>query len=174
MITPTEITAALTSLKAAKDVAQAMVTLRDHEAFQSKLFEFQSKIIDAQNAVLAANDERTGLITHINDLEKQLADMQAWEIEKGKYELKNLTQGSNGQPSIFVYSYKERAEPPEPSHYICANCYQNRKKSILQTEPRNPGRCDVLICHECLGEMYLHGQWMPEHAGRKRKKGGSY
>jgi hypothetical protein len=42
-----------TSLKAAKDLAEAMVDLRDAAAFQSKLLEFQSKLIDANSAAFA-------------------------------------------------------------------------------------------------------------------------
>ena len=46
----TAIAHALSALKAAKDIAESMVGLRDAAAFQGKLIEFQSKIIDANNA----------------------------------------------------------------------------------------------------------------------------
>jgi hypothetical protein len=53
---------ALASFKAAKDIAEAMIGLRDAQAFQAKLLEFQSNLIDANNAVFAAQDERTALL----------------------------------------------------------------------------------------------------------------
>jgi hypothetical protein len=57
--------AALAALKSAKDIAEAMISLRDSAAFQSKMIEFQSKIIDANNAAFAAQDERAALLEKI-------------------------------------------------------------------------------------------------------------
>jgi hypothetical protein len=59
------IAAALSSLKAAKDIAEAMIGLRDTTAFQAKLIEFQSKLIDANNAAFAAQDERSAFLLRI-------------------------------------------------------------------------------------------------------------
>jgi hypothetical protein len=56
----TAIAAALSSLKAAKDIAEAMIGLRDTAAFQGKLLEFQSKLIDANNAAFSAQEEALG------------------------------------------------------------------------------------------------------------------
>jgi hypothetical protein len=62
-----------TSLKAAKDLAETMVDLRDAAAFQSKLLEFQSKLIDANSAAFAAQDERSTLLQRVSALEKEVA-----------------------------------------------------------------------------------------------------
>jgi hypothetical protein len=59
-----------------------------------KLIEFQSKIIDANNAAFAAQEERSALLERIYELEKQVADFEAWEREKEKYELKELNAGA--------------------------------------------------------------------------------
>jgi hypothetical protein len=85
---------ALNALKAAKDIAETMIGLRDSAAFQGKLIEFQSKIIDANNAAFAAQEERSALLERIYELEKQVADFEAWEREKEKYELKELNAGA--------------------------------------------------------------------------------
>jgi hypothetical protein len=58
----TAFASALASLKAAKDVAVAMIGLRDTAAFQGKLIEFQSKIIDANDSAFAAQEERAALL----------------------------------------------------------------------------------------------------------------
>lgn len=120
------IAAALSSLKAAKDIAEAMVTLRDTSAFQSKLIEFQGKLIDANNSAFAAQDERSALLEQIRDLEKEVAKLKAWETEKERYQLKDVFLGS------FAYVLKPDAEGPEPPHWLCTNCYENGKRSILQ------------------------------------------
>jgi hypothetical protein len=153
----TAIAHALSALKAAKDIAEAMIGLRDTAAFQGKLLEFQSKIIDANSASFAAQDERATMLERIRDLEKEVADLKAWEAEKQRYKLKEIGD------RVFAQSLKEEAAFGEPPHYICAGCFQERKKSILQHETRVPGRCDVAVCHVCHADIYLSGAWQPEH-----------
>lgn len=165
MITPSEFTVAITAFKAAKDIAQGMLGLRDTEAFKAKLIEFQSKILDAQGAVFAANDERADLIHKIAELEKELAMIRAWEVEKQKYALKSLKETADS--AIYVYTSKEGINDGEPEHYICVKCYQDGYKSILQSEIRNPGRSRVSVCHRCKSEIYTSGFWHPDHGKRK-------
>jgi hypothetical protein len=81
---------ALTSLNAAKDIAQAMIGLRDTATFQAKLLEFQRKLIDANDAALAAQEERAALLTRVSALEKEVTRLEAWHGEKQNYELKEV------------------------------------------------------------------------------------
>ena len=89
-----EISAFLASLKSAKDIAQAMVDLRDEAAFQAKAIEFQSTILDAQGAAFASEENRAALVNRVRDLEQQVTRMEAWESEKQRYGLKQLGQGT--------------------------------------------------------------------------------
>jgi hypothetical protein len=52
----------MTSLKAASDMAQAMVDLRDTAAFQAKAVEFQRTISDALGRAIVAQQERATLL----------------------------------------------------------------------------------------------------------------
>jgi hypothetical protein len=90
----TAFASALASLKAAKDVAEAMIGLRDTAAFQGELIEFQSKIIDANDSAFAAQEERAALLKRIGELEKQVADFKAWETEKQRYKLEQVDAGA--------------------------------------------------------------------------------
>lgn len=161
MVDISSISAALSSLTAAKDIAQAMIGLRDAAAFQSKLIEFQSKIIDAQNSAMAANDERASLLETIRHLEEKMAHLKAWEAEKQKYTLKEVDRGA------FVYTLKESAQGAEPEHWICSKCYGNGQKSILQSKgsPRpegGPGYRDTLWkCFTCNSEVRTSGHISP-------------
>lgn len=94
MVDITAISAALSSFKAAKDIAEAMIGLRDASAFKGKLIEFQSKIIEAQNSVFSDNEERSALLERISELEEKMADLKAWRIEKQKYRLQELSPGT--------------------------------------------------------------------------------
>src|SRR6202030_3815203 len=94
MIDMTAIASMVTSVKAVKDIAESIVGLRDAEMIRGKVFELQSKMLEAQSFAFAAHDERTALIQKICDLEKQISDLEAWETEKQRYELKDVGSGS--------------------------------------------------------------------------------
>jgi hypothetical protein len=147
----TAIGAALASFKAAKDIAQAMIGLRDAAAFQSKMIEFQSAILDAQGAAFAANDERTALIEKVSHLETQITKFEAWETEKQRYELYDVGVGSP------AYIIKDGMRGTEPPHWLCAHCYTNSKKSILQNAGRSSDPHYVMYrCPACKNSIRVH------------------
>jgi len=140
-----------------------MAGLRDAAAFQEKRLELQSKIMDAQSSVFLVNNERAALIEEIGELKKKVAGFETWETEKQRYELIETI------PGVRVYSLKEDAQPPETPHQICAQCYQKGQKSILQHENRQPGRAEVLVCHNCGLDLYVSGNRQPEHPKPARR-----
>lgn len=143
------IAAALSSLKAAKDISQAMVGLRDAAAFQEKRLELNSKILDAQEAAFAAHQERTALLERVSNLEKELADAKAWEAEKQRYELQSVYAGA------FAYVLKPQAQGAEPAHWLCAACYDKGQKSVLQRGAGSHGRGEwPYICPNCKSAIY--------------------
>jgi hypothetical protein len=73
MVSMTAIGAAAASLNAAMNIAKAMVGLRDGQISQAQTIEFQSKILEAQSSIFAANEERTALIEQIRSLEQEVA-----------------------------------------------------------------------------------------------------
>ena len=138
------IAAALSSLKAAKDIAEAMIGIRDTMAFQQKQIEFQSKLIDANNAAFAAQEERFAILERIRSLEKEIADLKEWETEKKNYELQAVATGA------FARVLKKEMQSAEPIHWICTQCYDDGKRSVLQRSPHDPAtyrcnRCQNLI-----------------------------
>lgn len=141
MVDMTAIASMITSIKAVKDIAESIVGLRDAEMIRGKVFELQSKMLEAQAFAFSAHDERAALIQEIRKLEKQISDLEAWETEKQRYELQDIWHGS------LAYVIKESMRGPEPPHNICANCYQRGHKRILQ--PRVTGFGRELFCSEC-------------------------
>jgi len=127
------------SAKALKDVNDA--TIRN------------GAIIELQEKILAAREAQTMLLERISDLEKEVANFKTWDTEKQKYEMKMVAPGS------MVYALKIQIQGAEPPHYICAKCYEDRKKSILQRKPANPigaqhfGEKDTYTCPRCHAEV---------------------
>jgi NMD protein affecting ribosome stability and mRNA decay len=69
---------------------------------------------------------------------------------------------------MTAYTLKQGMENGEPAHYLCASCYHEGHKSIMQTETRSPGRCEVMVCHRCGSDLYIRGIRQPEHHAMKR------
>jgi hypothetical protein len=152
--------AALSSLNAAKDIAQAMIGLRDAAAFQTKLIEFQSKLIEANGAALTAQDERASLLQEIRALKEKVARLETWETEKKKYELRELF------PGAMAYVLKEEAKGTEPTHWLCAACYHGGQKSVLQKDigKQDPtGRTPAWSCPACDAIIFVRYDIWPGH-----------
>jgi len=115
--------------------------------------------------LLTAQQQQSELIERVRTLETEVANFETWETEKKKYRLEQLS--AHG---IYAYEIKEEARGSEPTHWVCPDCYQNRKKSILQQITRVPGRADVRLCQRCGWEVYVLGLWQPEHAGKSASR----
>jgi mannose/cellobiose epimerase-like protein (N-acyl-D-glucosamine 2-epimerase family) len=114
-----EIMSGLGGLKTAFDLAKGLKDIDDTVRRNAAVMELQEKILTAQQAQAA-------LVERLRELEKQVASFEQWDIEKEKYELKEIYR------QTLAYVIKENARGTEPSHSICAACYQMRRKSILQ------------------------------------------
>lgn len=145
------IVAARDSLKLAADIAKTLWTLKGKAEFNTKIIELQETILAAQSSALDAQSEQSSLLQQIGYLEEEVARVKAWETEKERYKLHEPRNG------VFTYILKADAGGSEPSHQICANCYNARHtKSILQEE-RLAGRVHRLLCHNCGGKIVTQG-----------------
>jgi len=147
----TAISGMITSLKAAGDIAKALVGLRDFTLIQDKIIELQGVIITAQSSAILAQQDQFTLLERERELEKEVADLKTWDAEKEKYELAEISSG------VFAYTLKQQTSSSEPKHYLCSNCYHQGHKSILQAETRTPPMAHVLECSECGATIYLSG-----------------
>ncbi len=129
-------------LKGASDLARSLVGLHDAVALRGKAVELQAQILSAQSSAIAAQSDQITLLQRVHELEKQIANLEAWDTEKQRYELKEISTGT------FAYVVKPVSQGSEPSHWICANCYQHGKKSILQHVGGGLGY-NSFTCIEC-------------------------
>lgn len=156
------------SLKAAFDLTKAFIDVRGAVKEQEKVFELQRVILAAQQSALDAQGAQTTLLSRIDQLEKRIAELEAWEREKEQYEPAEIGRG------VIAYVLKPEAQRPGPKLEFCATCFGNRHSSILQRETRMPGRTLVAVCHNCGANHYLLGpRWAdqsqpsPTHGPRR-------
>lgn len=137
------------SINAIRQIAKAMLDIRDAETMQSRAADLYKVAVEALERALDARAAQSDLIEEKRALEAQIAEFEAWDREKERYALAEVGAGA------LVYAVKEPHRGAEPVHWLCAACYQQRKKSILQiTGARGPmGETQVWGCPACKAEI---------------------
>lgn len=136
----------------------AAKTIRDMDNAVAR----NTAVLALQGQIFASQEEYATLRTKVSELEKELARFETWESDKQRYELK-----PHGEGGALAYALKEGVEPPEPPHSLCPDCYQQRKRSILQTERYDGGRAIALVCHVCDWRGFTWGS-ATDGSGRRR------
>lgn len=145
--------AAISSLKAAFDLSKAVLDVAGAVKVQGKVFELQREILAAQSSAMAAQQAQATLLAEIGALKQQVVEVKNWDREAQNYELKAIDTGA------FAYMLKPGMENGQPPHWLCAHCFNNRQKSLLQTKGQvvtpQEGRSQYAkwACNACRGEV---------------------
>jgi Zn finger protein HypA/HybF involved in hydrogenase expression len=132
--------AGVNALKTAFDIAKGLKDLDDATRRNAAVIKLQEKILAAQSA-------QAELIEEVSNLKRRVAELEAWEAEKQRYELNEIG------PGVFAYRLMNAMARSEPSHCLCAACYQRARKSILQR--RDHGMEHLLNCPECKAQFKI-------------------
>lgn len=146
MVDMTLLQGAIGGLKTAGDIAVSLGKLNTMAQVNAKAIELQQIILAAQSSAFSAQSEQFSLIERIRDLEKELADIKAWETEKQRYKLVEPWTGS------VAYALKKSMSNSEPPHYICTKCYEDGRKSILN-QTTEEKRWTVYMCPVCKSKI---------------------
>lgn len=152
--------AMVTSLRAVAELTKLVVDAHDAGARREKSIELQGQIVTALDRALAAQLAQTTLLKQVIELEEEVADLKAWDAEKQKYQLTKLSASNE----VFGYTLKEQGSVAEPKHALCANCFEDEKKSILQGETRLP-LAEVLVCPPMRNGFLDHWPSVPSTRG---------
>lgn len=151
------ISAAVTSLKVAGDIAKGLVSLHTMAEVQSKAIELGQKIIDAQHQIFTANTAQTALVERVRELEGQLTRMKDWDTQKQRYKL------AAPFPGCMVYALQKSMSEGQTAHYLCASCFQKGEPSILQGKEGGGGMARAAyFCPVCKSAALT--QWMDVEA----------
>ncbi len=111
-------------------------------ALREQAIETQSAVIELQNALITLQSQYQNLLDEKNEIKRQLVELQDWEAEAQNYTLTEVAS------KIFVYASKPNQDAGTPAHWLCAHCYQNKQKSILQRSvATNKGT--IWVCPRC-------------------------
>ena len=146
MISLTSVTTLLGTFKSIKEAADSLISLRDEHLIMGKVAEINSKLIDAQHGIFAVNAERSELVQMVSALEKEIADLKAWNVEKERYKFVALAS------NVMAYQLKPTESGTEPTHLLCANCFTDGKKSFLNQNVHGTS-IDIFKCNRCGNEL---------------------
>lgn len=143
---------AVTGIKTIGKLALDLVHLKDEAARQAKVIELQQVILDTQSSAFAAQAIHAQLAEEVGGLKQRIADMEAWDKTAQRYKLHEFVAG------CFTYGVKIESKESDPPHWVCATCFQDKERSILQIKKEDVGRKDFYVCPRCKTSIYLgHG-----------------
>jgi ribosomal protein S27E len=90
---------------------------------------------------LEAQEQKAALAKRVGELEKEIAELKDWKREAERYQLTEIA------PSIMARTLKSGMENGETPHKLCADCFEDNKKSFLYPGPYGT---DILFrCNRC-------------------------
>ncbi len=101
MVDISAIAGVASSLKTAAEMAQALVGIRDARVVMEKSIQLNQIITSAQQSAIDALANQLALIKTVDNLEKEIMKLKAWNAEKETYELHDCG------PGAFAYTKKK-------------------------------------------------------------------
>ena len=137
------IQAALTSLKAATDISKSIFDINSAIEIQDKVIELQAALLKAQTSAISATTAQFELQEKVRKLEEtdKIRPMNGGDQER-RYSLVCPWKGP-----AQVYALKKSDSEGEEPHFLCSNCFHNKRKVIL-----NPMKRDgwmLMACPSC-------------------------
>lgn len=157
-----EIQAGYAGTKAALDIAKGVLSLKSETDRNQAVIEIQRHVMEAHRALFAAEQEYAVSLKRIDALEAEIARMKDWSGEMGRYEARNVSRGA------MVYMLKMGMENGEEPHWLCANCFTDRRKSFLQPKG-GPGPASGEVkygCDTCNGYLSVPNRINPTFVAR--------
>ncbi|MFD1557058.1 hypothetical protein ACFSHT_15765 [Paraburkholderia silviterrae] len=145
------ISAAVSSAKAAFEIAKLAIATRDDvklteakQILNDRIVDIQSAALQLQEKMSAMRDEVEMLKDEKRQLSARIAELEQRSAERAQYELEAI------QPGVFVLAHRERGQGSVPMHYLCQSCMDNSaKKVVLQEKAKGMVGAISLCCHEC-------------------------
>ena len=139
----------LTSLKTATEILKNVHTNKQTKELRESVQNLQSALIDTQTEAIAVLSHMTELRTENDRLRARLKAIEDWNSQENRY-LMVCPWKNSGQ----VYALKKIEASGEPPHYLCTNCFHQRRKSILNpVVQRGSGSFIALVCPLCKSSL---------------------
>jgi len=113
---------------------------------QAELFTVRSQLVEAHQVALELQMAYATASQRVLDLEKEIQRHLDWTAELDRYDMIDIAPG---RPAYGLKTSSQKAG--EPMHYLCINCANTGKKSVLQRN--SVGYQSVFKCFLCNAEV---------------------
>ena len=120
-----DIVTAASAFSQAHQIIKVLLDLKVDSETLGKITALQSVLAEAQTSQLALLEQNSSLLKIKTELEKEITRLETWANESKRYQLHEIQSG------VVAYALKESHANGEPPHWLCANCYNNEQKSVL-------------------------------------------
>lgn len=142
-----EVASLLASAKAAYDIAKGINALKNEVDRNHAVSKILEVLIAVQTEALSLQEKHSLLTTKAQELEKECNFLKEWQIEKQRYELREIA------PGLFARIEKGFVGTWQSAHKFCATCFEQNFKAPLQQEKIEVGRRLSLTCHRCKSKV---------------------
>jgi len=143
-----EFTTFISSITALTQIAKGLQSFRDQQQIAQATSDLLERILAIQGDGLSLQQQYFSLLQEKDIVEKKLQEFEKWQTIESQYSLFRTEFGK------IVYSPNESNKSSEPKHWLCANCFSKREKSILQ--PRHEGMQFMFVCYNCKTNLIVH------------------
>ena len=137
------ISAVITGIANIATAVTSLVSETDTAKRNAQLIEFQQALIQVQTSAYAAQVNNSSLLSHNQELEKEIVSLKDWSAEKQNYEVLEIASG------IFAYVAKDNVQTLQSTHKFCTACFEKGIKTFLQQQHVDVGRKLSLTCNQC-------------------------
>jgi hypothetical protein len=143
-----EITTAISSIKTASDIAKTLLAINKDAAVNEKAAELYGIIFSLHKDLLTLQFEYSELLKLNTSLEEKFNQHAAWSKTESEYKLLEISRG------IFVHVSTNAGQSQEPVHWLCTNCWEDKKKSIYQFTAESSTHI-MYRCPRCNNEIAI-------------------
>lgn len=124
---------ALSGLKTAGEMIAGLSSAKNQAETAMKVLELTTIIHSSREDILTAREALASILEENRKLKDDTVRLEQFHSDMERYQL------AEAYPGSVMYSLKRSMSNGEPAHYVCANCYQTRKKSLLNCIPKSDG-----------------------------------
>lgn len=144
-----------TSLGVARDMAKAMLSVRDFNLVAEKVAALNEQLLKAHDALLGHSAAMLQLTQENFESREEIRKLKEAAAERGRYSLFEIVPGSFAYRVDVAPDTGGAGDPvkTEPLHYLCQPCFDIGRKAVLGKEASQWTAWDW-VCPVCKREIY--------------------
>lgn len=157
----TLIPAALSSIRAAKEIGSSALALRDWNLVAAEIGKLNEQLITAQESLFSHNAQLLELQQQVFTLTERARKAEDALAERGQYKLVEIGKRT------WAYEHTPSSRKTEDvgvAHYVCQSCFDNGRKVVLQYFDSTVG--ETMDCPVCKVSIYVGPEFLKNEQAR--------